>query len=266
MLNIFKKSTKKGKYKTGLVLSGGGTRGFAHLGVLKAMDEKGIKPDIISGVSAGSIVGALYADGKSPDEILEVLTSHKVLDYIEFTIPKTGMIKLSGFEKTLNLHLKAQTFEELNIPLKVFAVNINTAEYVCFDEGPLSTAIKASSSIPIIFPPVKIGEHCFSDGGTINNFPVEPLVGKCDWIIGVNVNPLGTTKRLNNLKQIVERTFQLAIRSHTMDRKDKCDIFIEPEGLEEFGLLELSNARKIFELGYKAAVKALDEFERKGEE
>jgi NTE family protein len=260
MLNIFKKdSRKKERYKTGLVLSGGGTRGFAHLGVLKALEEKGIKPDIISGVSAGAIAGVLYADGKNPEEILNVLTSHKLLDYLDFTIPKTGLIKMSGFEKTLNKHLEAVNFEDLKIPLKVFAVNINTAEYVCFDEGPLSPAIKASSSIPIIFPPVKIGDYYYCDGGTINNFPVEPLVDICERIIGVSVNPLGKTRKLDNLKQIAERTFQLAIRSHTLDRKDQCHLYIEPEGLDDYGLLELKSGKKIFELGYKAAIKAIEE-------
>jgi NTE family protein len=259
MLNIFKKGNKKEKYHTGLVLSGGGTRGFAHLGVLKALEEHGIKPDIISGVSAGSIAGALYADGKSPEEVLNVLTSHKLLDYLEFTIPKTGLIKMSGFEKTLNKHLDAKNFEDLKIPLKVFAVNINTAEYVCFDEGPLSPAIKASSSIPIIFPPVKIGDYFYCDGGTINNFPIEPLLDTCERIIGVSVNPLGTQTKLGNLKQIAERTFQLAIRSHTLERKKRCDLYIEPEGLDDYGLLELSKAKEVFDLGYKAAIKALEE-------
>jgi NTE family protein len=261
MLNIFKKDSKKGKerYKTGLVLSGGGTRGFAHLGVLKALEEKGIKPDIISGVSAGAIAGVLYADGKKPDDILEMLASQKILDYFDFNIPKTGLIKMNGFEKTLNKHLEAVNFEDLKIPLKVFAVNVNTADYVCFEKGPLSPAIKASSSIPIIFPPVKIGDYYYCDGGTINNFPVEPLLDICDRIIGVSVNPLGNTRKLNNLKQIAERTFHLAIRSHTMDRKNMCDLYIEPEGLEDYGLLELKSSRKIFDLGYKATIKALEE-------
>ncbi len=259
MKNIFKKKDTKERYGTGLVLSGGGTRGFAHLGVLKALQEHDIHPDIISGVSAGAIVGVLYADGKPPEEILEILTSNKLLSFIEFTIPQTGLIKMSGFEKTLNKHLKAKNFEDLNIPLKVFAVNINTAEYVCFEKGTLSDAVKASASIPIVFPPVKIGEHYYSDGGTINNFPVEPLVDRCDRIIGVSVNPLGEKYNLDNLKKIAERTFQLAIRSHTMERKKMCDIYIEPEGLDDFGLMNLSGSNKIFELGYEATLRALKE-------
>ncbi len=258
MMSIFSRK-KEPRYKNGIVLSGGGTRGFAQLGALKALEEADIKPDIISAVSAGAVVGALYADGKSPEEILKVLTSRRIFSYLDFTIPKTGLIKMTGFENTLKKILKAQNIEDLQIPLLIFAVNINTAEYTLFDKGPLPHIIKASSSIPIIFPPIEIDKEFYCDGGVINNFPVEPLLGKCDRIIGINVNPLGKRKNLDNLKKIAERTFQLSIRSHTMERKDKCDLFIEPEGLDGYGLLELSNAEKIFELGYKATRKLLKE-------
>ncbi len=257
---MWKSSKKKEvKYDVGIVLSGGGTRGFAHLGVLKALEESNIKPDIISSVSAGSVIGSLYADGKSPEEILEALTSKKLLTYLEITIPKTGLVKMSGFEKTLKKLLKAEKFEDLSIPLKVFAVNMNTAEYTCFDSGPLAIAVKASSSIPIIFQPVEINNELFTDGGLINNFPVEALEGKCKRIIGVNVNPLGIKRNLDNLKIIAERTFQINIRSHTLDRKHKCDLFIEPEGLDDYGLIDLSGANEVFDLGYKTAKKLIKE-------
>ncbi|MFN3555034.1 MAG: patatin-like phospholipase family protein [Bacteroidales bacterium] len=258
MFGIFKKDHKTTRYPLGIVLSGGGTRGFAHLGVLKALEENNIKPEIISGVSAGSIVGALYADGYKPEEILKELTSHKLLNYLDFSIPKTGLVKMSGFEKTLKKMLRAKNFEDLKIPLKVFAVNMNTAEYTCFEKGPVAIAVKASSSIPVIFPPVEIDGEEFTDGGVINNFPVEALQDICDKIIGVSVNPLGERKNLDSLKKIAERTFQLTIRSHTLERKDKCDLFIEPEGLDDYGLLDLSSAHEIFDLGYESALKSLE--------
>jgi NTE family protein len=250
---------KDQKYEYGLVLSGGGTRGVAHLGVIKALEESGIKPDIISGVSAGSIVGALYADGNNPEEILEVFASHKVFSFLEFTIPKIGFIKMTGFEKTLKKLLKARNFEDLQIPLKVFTVNMNTGEYTCFDRGPLAVAVKASSSIPIIFPPVEIDGELYTDGGLINNFPLEVLEGKCKRIIGVSVNPLSIKWKLDTLKVIAERTFQLNIRSHTLDRKDRCDLFIEPEGLDDYSLADLSGAEEMFNKGYKTAKKLIKE-------
>src|SRR5690606_16592247 len=136
------------KYKIGLVLSGGGTRGFAHLGALKALKEHNIKPDIIAGVSAGSIVGALYADGEDAEKALKALTSKKLFGFLEFMIPRNGLVKMSGFQKTLRKHLSSEKFEDLKIPLIIFAVNVNKAELERFDKGDLVSAITASSSIP----------------------------------------------------------------------------------------------------------------------
>jgi NTE family protein len=245
------------KYKTGLVLSGGGTRGFAHLGVLKALEEHDIRPDIISGVSAGSIAGALYADGNDPEEAMKVLANHRLLDYLAFTIPKNSLVGMKGFEKTLRDILRSRTFEELQIPLLVFAVNMNDAKYERFDKGDLIQAVKASSSIPVIFPPVKIDGNQYLDGGVINNFPVEPLMDVCEKIIGVNVNPIGHVNSLGNLKKIAERTFHITLRYQASNKEEKCHIYIEPDELDQFGLLNVSKAKDIFMIGYKKAMEVL---------
>lgn len=247
------------KYKTGLVLSGGGTRGFAHLGVLKALGEYDIKPDIISGVSAGSVAGALYADGKDPEAAMKELAGHRLLDYLEFTIPKNSLMGMRGFEKTLGELFKARTFDELQIPLLVFAVNMNDAKYVCFDKGDLIQALKASSSIPVIFPPVKIDGVYYLDGGIINNFPVEPLEDICETIIGVNVNPIGPVSSLGSLRKIAERTFHITLRHQASSKEEKCDIYIEPAYLDQFGLLDVSKAEEIFQIGYRKAVEILSQ-------
>ena len=100
---------EKRKYATGLALSGGGARGFAHIGALKALEEAGIKPDIISGVSAGSIIGVLYADGYSPEEMIEIFSSVKFSDLVEITIPRSGFFKMEGFRSLLKKILRAKT-------------------------------------------------------------------------------------------------------------------------------------------------------------
>ncbi len=245
------------KYNCGLVLSGGGTRGFAHLGAMKALEDHGIKPDIISGVSAGSIVGAFYADGQNADQALKAFMSKRMIDLLELVIPKDGLIKMTGFEKTLRKSLKAKTFEDLKIPLLIHAVNVNTAEYTCFDSGDLVKAVKASASIPVVFPPVVINGQQYLDGGLMNNFPVEPLIGKCKKIIGINVNPVGKENNIKGLKTIAIRSFHLSMRNHADLRKDKCDIYIEPEKLEDFGILDLSDAKEIYKIGYYKAVEVL---------
>lgn len=252
-----KKNQQEYKYNLGLVLSGGGTRGFAHLGVLKALEQNNLKPDIISSVSAGSIAGALYADGWAPEEIIEIISSKKIRNYVNLFIPDSGFIRMSGFEKLLNQYLRAKVFEELQVPIKVYAVNINTGEYTCFEKGPIIKAVIASSSIPIIFPPIEIDGNHYVDGGLLNNFPVEPLYGKCRSIIGVNVNPIGEIKKPKSIRKLTERTLQLNIWGHTLERRKLCDLYIEPQGLTAYSMANLSSAKACFKLGYEATLLAL---------
>ncbi len=239
------------KYKYGLVLSGGGTRGFAHLGALKALEEKGIKPDIISGVSAGSIVGALYADGKGAEDALKAISSKSLVSLLKLMVPRDGLLKMTGFEKTLKRHLSAKRFEDLKIPLIIHAVNVNTVEYTRFDSGPLIPAIKASSSIPVVFPPVVIKGEQYLDGGLINNFPAEPLRDICQTVIGINANPLGDEQNISGLLKIAIRSFHLAMSNHADTRKDLCDIYIAPEELQSFGILDMKHAKEVFNIGYE---------------
>ncbi len=252
----------KKKYKTGIVLSGGGTRGFAHLGALKALNDNGIFPEIVSGVSAGAIIGSLYCDGKKPDDILNILTKHKIFHYLHFTIPKQGLIEMTGFAKRLNKNLEAKFFEDLEIPLLVFAVDINNAKLVKFDTGDLVMAVKASSSIPFLFPPVKINDIYYSDGGMIENFPIEPLEELCEEIIGVNVNPIGYEKNFSNLYQIAERTFHIIIRTRIIERRDRCSLFIEPKKLDQYGLMNISSGNEIYKMGYEETIRVLRENNR----
>lgn len=249
---------KETKYKTGIVLSGGGTRGFAHLGVLQALNEHNIYPDIISSVSAGAIAGAMYADGKSPEEILHILSSKRLYSYINFFFPKKGLVKMSGFIKTLRKNLKAENIEDLKMPLLIYSVNINKGLYTCFDKGNLLSAIKASTSIPVLFPPVEIDGEQYLDGGIINNFPIDPLLDKCERIIGVNLNPIGEDYNINSLKKVAERSFHVSLKSHTIGVKKKCDIYVEPRNLENYGIMSLPKAKEIYKIGYEAGKKAIE--------
>jgi len=250
------------KYKTGLVLSGGGARGFAHVGALQALNEAGIFPDVISGVSAGAIAGALYADGHTPEEILHLFSETKIYKYLEIIIPKRGLLKMTGLSKIISHNLKAKTFEDLAIPLFVAATDLNNGKCVYFDKGDLLKPVLASATVPVLFCPVRIGNKIFVDGGVLNNFPVEPLVNKCENIIGIHVNPFGYFEEFNSILSIAERSFHLSFSTHLI-KKTKCDIFIEPEGLDKFRLLDISKIREIYKLGYKETKRILAENKEK---
>lgn len=247
----------KPSFQYGLALSGGVTRCFAQIGVLQALEEKGIRPGIISAVSAGAIIGALYADGHTPRQILEELTSNRLMSYLRFSLRRRGIVQMAGFEKILRGLLSTNRLEELKIPLLVFAVNLNTAQFTCFEKGELVKTVVASSSLPVIFPPVKIGPHYFVDGGVINNFPVDPLVGRCRTLIGVNVNPIGPVEKVGGPMKIFGRVYRILVRSHNLGRDVQCNYLIEPRELIGHGLMEMSKAHELFEIGYNDAIRVL---------
>jgi NTE family protein len=167
------------KYQIGLVLSGGGTRGFAHLGVMQALNEAGIYPDVISGTSAGALAGVLYADGHTPKEIQKIMNSGSRLDFIRPTLPREGLLQIGGVIKILKNCLHAKTFEELKIPLYVSATDLNNGKSVYFSKGDLLDPVIASASIPVLFQPVIINNICYVDGGVLDNLPVRPIENKC---------------------------------------------------------------------------------------
>lgn len=251
------KKPNKTSFTLGIALSGGGARGLAHLGVLKALNEHQLFPDMISGVSAGAIGGAFYADGYAPEEILELFIEEKLFHLIHVTFPKEGLLKASGFYELIRNHLRAKNFEDLKCPLYVAATNLNTGKIEYFNQGPLEEKLIASSSIPVLLNPIKIGGYTYVDGGVADNLPVKPLKGKCKNIIGVNVNPLYEEKDIKGIIQLAERTFYLNIVTNSRDHIPECDLYIEIKGLKGFGIFEISKAREIFDAGYREALQIL---------
>lgn len=245
------------KYNNGLVLSGGAARGFAHLGVLKALEELGMKPDIISGVSAGAIAGVLYADGFTPEEILEIYSRKSIFEFMHMTVPKTGFFKATGLRDTLKKYLHATTFEQLKIPLIVTATNMIEGKSEYFSKGSLIEPILASSCVPVLFEVVIINQIAYVDGGVMNNMPVEPLAHCCKKLIGVYINPTGEIQSLKGLMHIVERSFHLAIASEMRTKESSFDVFIEPEEITNYSLFDLKKAPELFQLGYRKTIELL---------
>lgn len=243
--------TTETRYKTGIVLSGGGARGFAHLGVLKALNENGIYPQIISGVSAGSIVGVLYADGYSPDEILSIFETTDLYRMLRFYKPSLGILKAAGLEKLLSKHLSVTRIEDLSIPVIISATDFGSAATEYFTQGSIIDAVMASSALPLVLKPYTINGKMYVDGGLMNNLPIEPLLNRCDDIIGVNVNPVKEMTQFNSFRNYADRVLHLAIRANVNNNIQKCDMYIEPEGLTNFQLFKVSAAREIFEIGYR---------------
>jgi NTE family protein len=243
--------------RIGVVLSGGGVRGFAHLGVLKVLDELQIKPCAISGVSAGAIFGALYASGKSPDEILFFAKNNSYFGFSNFLWRKEGLFSMETIRKILIENLAVDSFESLKIPLYVNATDFLHNKTLFFSSGELIKPLIASASFPVLFEPVSAENSRLVDGGLLDNFPVEPLLNLSDKIIGSHVNKLANISNPNikfSKAALVERCFHLAIANSVYSKVHFCDIFIEPL-LDSFGLFRMKNIEQIFEIGYKEALK-----------
>jgi NTE family protein len=243
--------------KIGLALSGGGARGIAHLGVLKALIEHDLRPEIISGVSSGAIVGALYSSGLHPDEIMDILLKMRIFRYIRPAWSKFGFLNIQKLLAIYKLYLPVQTFEKLKLPLIISAADIMEGKTVYFTEGDLTKAILASTCIPILFAPIEMEGKLMVDGGIINNLPVEPLIARCDLIIGVHCNPTHRQYQVGGIKSMLERTFHLSINNNVKERIKYCDLFIEPPQLINYGLFEISKGKDIYKVGYDHAMKVI---------
>jgi NTE family protein len=238
------------KQTLGFVLSGGAARGFAHLGILQSLAERGIHPDIISGVSAGAIVGAFIASGRSPLEIFEIIHRSGFLKYTKIQLPTDGLLRLNGLEAILRKEIPVKNIEDLKLPFFVTATNLNTGRVEYFDKGPIHQIVLASSSIPVLFSPVEYNGYQYVDGGLLDNLPVEPIIGKCNKIITQNVNPVNETGHIKSLIQVATRTFDIGVHSRMEFAKRNSDLYIEPGDLDRFELLKASQADDIFKAGY----------------
>lgn len=247
--------------KIGLTLSGGGARGIAHLGVLQALEEFGIRPERIAGVSSGAIVGALYANGYSPEEILEIATQTRIFPILRpSSFRQPGIFNLSKVEKTILKHIPHNSFEGLGLPLTVAATDVNKGELMYFDSGNyLSKALIASACVPVMFTPVVFQGRSFVDGGIISSMIVKPLRGNVDKIIGVHTNPFDPGQPLRSTRSLLERCLTLSIHANARANFSDCNVVIEPLALKTVNAFRVDKAEEIFQIGYEEAQKHKEE-------
>jgi len=182
---------KSANLKIGLALGSGAARGWAHIGVIKALEKENVPIHFISGSSVGSYVGAVYSGGgfKSLKEFALSMDRKKVLSYIDVVFPRSGLINGKNATNLYSMHTEIMGFDELPIPIKMVATDMDTGEKLILDEGNIPKAIRASCSIPGIFTPVKIGNRWVIDGGLIDPVPVSVVKSMgADLVIAVDLN------------------------------------------------------------------------------
>jgi NTE family protein len=251
------------QWSVGLTLSGGGARGIAHIGVIKALEELNIQPDVISGSSAGALVGVLYAAGCTSEEIYSYIRNKSLYSIVKMGIPDKGMMELGYFRNILKSKLPHNHFDQLRIPFYVAVTNLNKGGCEIVHSGEqLIDYVLASATIPLVFKPIQINGHLYVDGGVINNLPVEPLREKCAVLIGVNVNTVHYIQQVAGIRNVGMRCLDISLMEHVQARLQRCDIAIEPE-LSQYNMFDLHHADAIFEVGYEAAKRAIFAYREK---
>jgi len=245
------------QYNIGIALSGGGVRGFAHIGALRALEDVGIKPDIIAGVSAGSIVASFYAAGMSADEIFDIFGKINMNEFLQVDISKSGLLKLDKLKKFLAKTLPVDNIENLNTPTIIGATDIENQHEVAFTSGNIAERVVASCSIPLVFRPVKIDNAYYVDGGVLHNLPSFYLRPLCKTVIGINVSPskLGPIKM--DVKSLAYRTYKIMTMRNVVTDKQLCDLLVDITSIQSHSTFDTKAANKIAQKGYFETMKIL---------
>ncbi len=246
--------------KIGIGLSGGGARGIAHVGVLQALLENGIYPEVVSGTSAGAIVGALYAAGYAPGEMLNFVKDSSIFKIFRVVLPNDGLTRLTYLRDRLEAYIEEDDFAALHKKLYIAITNLITGELEIRHSGRLFDVVVASSSIPLVFKPVEIDEGIYVDGGVLDNLPVTPLLDEADFIIGVNVMPHLPTKAksVQNVFGIATRVFDMSIWANTRPNLRHIDLLLEPEGVYDYNIFAFNKHQALYEIGYAYTLEQMD--------
>ncbi|MBW2364522.1 MAG: patatin-like phospholipase family protein [Deltaproteobacteria bacterium] len=257
--------TKPGKpKKVALVLGGGGARGFAHVGVIRELESAGIPIDMIVGVSVGSLIGAIYADVGDSFELewkTFKIKKKEIFDFKVFNI-KESIVKGEAIKDYIDKNIGTKRIENMKVQLAIVATDIKTGTPVIFRSGPVKVAVRASSSVPGVFPPVPYGNKLLVDGGVLGN--LAPSVAKkmgAEIIIGVSIGK--ARKKFSNeipsaLTVILE---SIAIMGDELIRLNREDFLIEPE-VGDIGIMDFSKKKELIEAGRKATRKHIGKIKK----
>ncbi len=246
----------------GLVLSGGGVRGMAHIGVLRALEEYGISAQTVAGSSVGALVAALYANGNPVHEMLSFFKETPLFKYNFITILKPGLVDTERYIDIFKGYFPEDRFNALARELHVVAINLQKGEEEFFSEGELIRPLLASAALPPVFSPVEINNCLYADGGIMNNFPLEPIRGKTDFMIGSNVSVIKQVekKHISSSIQLANRTTALMIYAINRQKIHQCDLIFEAMELDAIGVLDKKGIEKAYVIGYDHAARTLEKY------
>ncbi|MDT8859140.1 patatin-like phospholipase family protein [Alkalihalobacillus sp. MEB130] len=248
--------------KIGLALGSGGARGFAHIGVLKVLEEENIPVDFIAGSSMGALVGALYGVGQSPAHLEKFATLFRRKYFIDFIVPKLGFVAGLKAKEVIRMLAKDKKIEQLNPPVAIVATDIKNGERVILREGDVATAVRASISIPGIFVPEKIGGRLLVDGGVIDRVPVSVVKEMgADVTIAVDVSYFRTDIEMNTVYDIIMQSMDIMARELVRVQEIDSSVMIRPI-VEHSSSLDFTEVENLIRRGEDATRDKLSDIKR----
>jgi NTE family protein len=255
------------KVKIGLALGGGAARGFAHIGVIKALEAQGIVPDIVVGTSAGSVVGALYAAGNDAKALQKMAVDLDESAISDWALPlfgkSSGVLKGEALQSFVNKAVGNRTIEKLKMPFGAVASDLKTGQPILFQRGNTGMAVRASSAVPGVFQPVKIGDHTYVDGGLVAPVPVRfAREMGAEFIIAVNISTQAEAQATNSSLEVIMQTFSImGQRINQLELRD-ADIVIQPP-LGKMGSAEFTNRSGAMQAGERATLAVMPQLKQK---
>ena len=245
-------------FKIGLALGAGAARGFAHIGVLKSLDQAGIKADVIAGTSAGSLVGVFYAAGFTPWQMEDVALKVRDIDVADMsTASKRGMFAGEALQKLVNGYVKGQTIEQFKIPFAAIATDLQSGDAVVMRTGDAGQAVRASCSIPGVFVPHVVNGKELVDGGLVSPLPVQAArqLG-ADFVIAVDVGAKPQNPIRSGLYEVLLQSFEVMGRALTQAEALQADFLVRPDNAR-FSSTDFTARKDLIQSGYEAMQAAL---------
>ena len=217
--------------RLGLALGGGAARGFAHVGVIQVLEEAGLKPDLVVGTSAGSLVASFYASGKTGAQLQQVADTMEEAAFTDWTLPvfSRGVLRGEALARYVNAQVGGRLLEDMPLPLGIVATDLNSGQGVLFRRGDTGTAVRASSAVPAVFQPVKISGHDYVDGGLVSPVPVRYArqMG-ADLVLAVDISSAPEGNPADGTLQILLQTFAIMGRSINSFELRDADVVVRP--------------------------------------
>ncbi|NNJ89002.1 MAG: patatin-like phospholipase family protein [Eudoraea sp.] len=242
----------------GLALGGGAVLGAAHIGVLKAIEEKGLEIKFITGTSIGAFVAALYAFGKDWSEIKEITSELKWADITSISLSRYSLLTNDKFGALLVKHIGDKNIEDSVIPIAIIATDASSGEKVILQKGPIAKAVMASTCIPGIFKPVVIEDRMLVDGGIVENVPINTLrkIG-AEYVIGVDLNANHNYQKPDNILDVLMNSFHFIMQQSAKLQTEDADLLIKPD-LSSFDRTDTKQIGDLIKKGYEDTIKTLE--------